>query len=125
MANEFIKSIAQTPCGELTAIEHFAFTRYCENHLEEVKNMLTEICINAEILENIDEPQVTEVVYGLQGIAEIFGCSCVTAQKIKKSGLIDGAITQIGRKIVTDVRLARQLVREHGAEYGFNRLAKV
>lgn len=49
-------------------------------------------------------------VYGIDGIAEIFGCSRPTASRIKKSGRINAAIRQIGRKIVVDVELALSLV---------------
>lgn len=49
-------------------------------------------------------------VYGIDGIAEIFGCSRPTASRIKKSGRINAAIRQIGRKIVVDVELALALV---------------
>ena len=48
-------------------------------------------------------------VYGIQGIAKLFGCSLPTANRIKKSGKIDKAITQIGRKIIVDVELALEL----------------
>lgn len=48
-------------------------------------------------------------VYGLRGIAEIFCCSLPTANRIKKSGRIDGAIKQIARKIVVDADLALEL----------------
>ena len=44
-------------------------------------------------------------VYGILGIAKLFGCSLPTANRIKKSGKIDKAITQIGRKIIVDVEL--------------------
>ena len=44
--------------------------------------------------------------YGIEGIARVFGCSVPTANRIKKSGIIDKAITQIGRKIVVDADLA-------------------
>ena len=47
--------------------------------------------------------------YGIAGIAKIFGCSIPTANRIKKSGKIDKAITQIGRKIIVDVELALEL----------------
>jgi len=47
--------------------------------------------------------------YGIRGIAKIFGCSIPTANRIKKSGKIDRAITQIGRKIIVDADLALQL----------------
>lgn len=48
-------------------------------------------------------------VYGIMGIAKIFGCSMPTANRIKKSGKIDRAITQIGRKIIVDAELALEL----------------
>jgi len=48
-------------------------------------------------------------VYGIGGIARLFGCSIPTANRIKKSGKIDRAITQIGRKIIVDADLALEL----------------
>jgi len=48
-------------------------------------------------------------VYGIGGIARLFGCSIPTASRIKKSGKIDRAITQIGRKIIVDADLALEL----------------
>lgn len=51
-------------------------------------------------------------VYGVQGIAETFGCSIPTANRIKASGVIDDAITQVGRKIVVDPELALRLAKD-------------
>jgi len=48
-------------------------------------------------------------VYGIGGIARIFGCSIPTANRIKKSGKIDKSITQIGRKIIVEAELALEL----------------
>lgn len=48
-------------------------------------------------------------VHGLAGIASLFGCSIPTAYRIKKSGVIDAAITQVGRKIVVDAPKALEL----------------
>lgn len=48
-------------------------------------------------------------VYGIAGIARLFGCSVPTANRIKQSGKIDKAITQIGRKIIVDAELALEL----------------
>lgn len=48
-------------------------------------------------------------VYGIAGIAELFHCSLPTANRIKKSGRIKKAITQIGRKIVVDKKMALEL----------------
>ena len=42
-------------------------------------------------------------------IARLFGCSMPTANRIKKSGKIDRAITQIGRKIIVDADMALEL----------------
>ena len=55
-------------------------------------------------------------VYGILGIAKLFGCSLPTAHRIKKSGKIDKAITQIGRKIIVDVELALELAGKKTGE---------
>ena len=52
--------------------------------------------------------------YGIAGIAKIFGCSIPTANRIKKSGVIDAAITQVNRKITVDSELALNLAKEAG-----------
>lgn len=51
--------------------------------------------------------------YGINGIAETFHCSIPTANRIKKSGIIDDAISQIERQIVLDVDLALQLASKN------------
>lgn len=48
-------------------------------------------------------------VYGLAGIADLFGCSKTTANRIKQSGKIDGAITQVGSIIVVEAEKALEL----------------
>ena len=50
--------------------------------------------------------------YGIRGIAKIFGCSIPTANRIKKSGKINAAITQVGRKIIVDADHALQLAQD-------------
>ena len=50
--------------------------------------------------------------YGIRGIAKIFGCSIPTANRIKKSGKINAAITQVGRKIIVDADYALQLAQD-------------
>lgn len=51
-------------------------------------------------------------VYGYAGIAQLFNCSIPTAARIKNSGRINNAITQIGRKIIVDAELALQLANK-------------
>lgn len=70
-----------------------------------------------ELLEQGTKPQVLvdtskpdkPHVYGLAGIAELFGCSKTSANRIKQSGVIDEAITQIGNLIVCDAKKALEL----------------
>ena len=59
-------------------------------------------------------------VYGIGGIARLFGCSIPTANRIKKSGRIDKAITQIGRKIIVDADMALELAghKKRGTQIG-------
>lgn len=54
-------------------------------------------------------PESKEYVYGLKGIAELFHCSYTEAYRIKRSGKIDKAIKQDGRKIITDAKKALEL----------------
>lgn len=51
-------------------------------------------------------------VYGIGGIAQLFGCSTTTANRIKQSGKIDEAIYQSGRTITVDADLALKLMKE-------------
>lgn len=59
------------------------------------------------------EKPVKHYAYGISGIAETFSCSIPTANRIKRSGIIDDAISQVGRKIVVDVDRALELVNKH------------
>ena len=70
-----------------------------------------------ELLECAQKPEVvdttkdeTKYVYGLAGIAELLGCSKTQASRIKQSGKINGAITQIGNLIITDAGKALELI---------------
>jgi hypothetical protein len=54
-------------------------------------------------------PAGKRYVYGLAGIASLFGCSRTQAHRIKKSGKIDGAIKQTGRLIIVDAEKALEL----------------
>ena len=69
-----------------------------------------------ELQEEVIRPQTVislpekKYVYGIAGIAELFGCSKTTANAIKQSGKIDKAVIQIGRKITVDAELAMSLV---------------
>ncbi len=69
-----------------------------------------------DILKEIQQQPIIQqpekrFVHGLAGIAKLFGCSRTTASEIKRSGVIDGAITQVGRTIVVDAELALDLAK--------------
>lgn len=51
-------------------------------------------------------------VYGLDGIARLFGCSKRSASILKAGGKIDKAIIQDGRKIIVDSKLALELAKK-------------
>ena len=69
--------------------------------------------INKAVEESLARRQSQETqprhVYGIKGIAQIFGVSERQARYIKSSGVINKAIRQQGRTIVTDAALALQL----------------
>lgn len=80
----------------------------------------------AEILELFRvayEPPTTTVdytkkhfVYGLDGLAGLVGCGKTKAQKIKNSGVIDDAYTQVGKKLIFDAEKVLTLLKEHQDE---------
>jgi len=90
-----IKELRQKPLWQMTG-EEFLFLH--QNSL----------------VTDVQQPTITvdttkKYVYGILGIAKLFGCSIPTANRIKQSGKIDRAITQIGRKIIVDAQLAIEL----------------
>ena len=93
-----ISDLLQKPLWQMTG-EEFMFLYKTASQNDE-----------ATIKDNPSQtPSEKKYVYGIDGIAEIFGCSRPTASRIKKSGRINAAIRQIGRKIVVDVELALSL----------------
>lgn len=74
-----------------------------------IKGVLSE-----QIKQPTSESQKEEkhFVYGVKGIAQLFGCSKSTAARIKNSGVINDAITQVGRKIIVDAEKALALIKE-------------
>jgi len=89
-------------------------TPICKMDGEELAFLITNITSNqqAQVLLT-QKPKEEHNVYGIAGIAQIFGCSIPTASRIKKSGIINDAITQIGRKIVINADKALELASKH------------
>ena len=97
MASQFdIKQLLQKPIAMMTG--------------EELTFLLNS---SMEAKANEQTPVVQKrTYYGIEGIAQVFGCSVPTANRIKRSGIIDAAITQIGRKIIVDADMALALAKE-------------
>ena len=75
-----------------------------------------------EIIRSIQSEKKTQttaptgrLVYGLKGVADLFGCSHKTAQYYKDH-VIREAVSQNGRKIVVDADLALKLFNERRAK---------
>lgn len=92
-----LSELMQTPVWKMTG-EQLAF-------LMSNLSLLTDKSINHKEA----EAKPKNLVYGIPGIASIFGCSIPTANRIKRSGVIDGAIIQHKRTIVVDVDKALEL----------------
>lgn len=90
-----IKELKEKPIWQMTG-EEFLYLQQSSEQPERQSYV---------VAENIPK----KYVYGIRGIADLFGCSIPTASRIKKSGKIDKAITQIGRKIIVDAELAIEL----------------
>lgn len=68
------------------------------------------LAITAEISDDSAVMTKKHYVYGLAGLSKLLGCSTSTAARIKKSGVIDAAISQHGKIIVVDADLALELL---------------
>ena len=97
------------------SIEKLLQTPVCMMSGEELAFLIN----NIGVLKKDERPERTlssanrKMAYGIKGIADTFGCSIPTANRIKKSGIIDKAISQVGRKIVLDVDLALELAADN------------
>ena len=71
--------------------------------------------IMKEVVEEAVENAIEEKeVYGIPGIQKLLGGCCRSkAQEVKNSGILDPAITQNGRKIIVDSKLAKKLLKQH------------
>lgn len=56
-------------------------------------------------------------VYGLKGLAKLLGVSVSKAYNVKRSGVIDAAISQNGRSIITDADMAVRLFGESNRKH--------
>lgn len=64
----------------------------------------------AEFENSTPSDEKKRYVYGLKGLCSLLGCSLSTANRIKKSGAIDAAISQKGKIIIVDADLVLDIL---------------
>lgn len=104
---------------KILSIEQLMQTPVCMMTGEQLAFLMSNLSLLADKSDNNTEKVENtpkNVAYGIKGIADIFGCSIPTANRIKRSGIIDDAISQVGRKIVVDVDLALKLAAAKGGK---------
>lgn len=82
--------------------------QYTGEQLPELLNSRTEPPQNNE---QPDSGKNRTYVYGIDGLCQLLKCSKATAHRIKNSGVIKDALTQMGRKIIIDAELALERIR--------------
>ena len=92
-----INELLDKPVWQMTG-EELLFLAQCSN-----------MSTSRESTKAFSSKEEKRYVYGLAGIARLFGCSLPTVNRIKQSGKINRAITQVGRKIIVDADLALEL----------------
>lgn len=90
-------------------MEEMLFSMSSDEFFSKLKECFAEAMFAPEANEGVKVKK--HYVYGLQGICDLFGCSTATAARIKKSGVIDEAISQVGNTIVVDADLAIDLLK--------------
>jgi hypothetical protein len=95
----------------------------CNLTVENLINLLAELISTEQQQPQPQPPQQQEtidvsnkLVYGLNGLKTLLGCSKTTASRIKQSGIIDEAITQIGNIIIVDAEKALKLIKAYSNE---------
>lgn len=89
--------------------QQFLINMSQDEFFERLKECFAEALFTPEPNEGVKVKK--HYVYGLQGICDLFGCSTATASRIKKSGAIDSAVSQVGNTIVVDADLALDLLK--------------
>ncbi len=73
---------------------------------------LQENCKNSNLPIKPEPKDKKKYVYGIRGIASLIDGSISSANRLKKSGIIDEAIIQDGRKIIVESELALELIKK-------------
>lgn len=85
--------------------------------LADIKAIITQAVKEATLTDVAENEEKRRYVYGLAGLGNLLGCSIATAERIKKSGVLDKAISQHKGIIVVDAELALDLLRISGKHH--------
>lgn len=89
--------------------------------LGDLRSLIDEIVGDTHEAPKEDVKVKHRFVYGLQGLCDLLSCSTSTAARIKRSGVIDAAISQHGKIIVIDADMAIDLLNIRKRRIGNNR----
>lgn len=95
-------------------------TSSLEDFTESLAKAMVHVSENEVIQNNATTLIKKHYVYGLQGLADLLGCSKSTAFRIKKSGVINAAISQVGKNIIVDADLAIDLLKVRHVNKKYN-----
>lgn len=76
---------------------------------EKLDELIRVTCRLADAIEH--SPSERQIIYGITGLQEFLNCSESTAKRIKSSGILDPATSQINRTIVFDAQKVLELLR--------------
>lgn len=96
------QNLLSKPIWQMTGEEFLTLTKTKTKNEEKVEKSQPETMTKTN----------PKLVYGIRGIANLFDCSIATANRIKKSGVIDGAIFQRNRTIVVNADEALKLFND-------------
>ena len=75
---------------------------------EKLDELIRVTCRLADAIEH--SPSERQIIYGITGLQEFLNCSESTAKRIKSSGILDPATSQINRTIVFDAQKVLELL---------------
>ena len=78
--------------------------------VQEFENLMGRILSEFFQHEEMSARDPPRMAYGLDGLCKVLGCSKSTAMRLKKSGILDEAIVQTGRKIIIDADKALDIL---------------
>jgi len=88
-------------------------TRVAELSVGELRSVIE------AVVQSAIEKRTKATAHGIQGLADVLGCSVSQAKRVKASGLLQPAISQLGRVMVIDVDKALDIW--HRASHPFRK----